>query len=176
MANPFVHCELSADDVDAARKFYGELFDWKIGPADPTMGDYAMIDVGSTMSGGGLTKKMTPGQPTAWLTYVQVDSVKDTMAKAVAAGATAVVAFQEIGPMGAIGVFVDPQGAALGVWELGEAAKQAAAEKAKPKKVAKKVVKKVATKPAAKKVVKVAKKAAKKPPKAKTKAKKKSKK
>src|SRR5258706_3471345 len=100
------------------------------------MGDYAMIDVGSKTSGGGLTKKMMPGQPTAWLSYVEVASVKKTMAKAEKAGAKAVLPFQEIGGMGAIGVFVDPQGAALGVWERSKPAKKAT------KKVAKKKAKK----------------------------------
>jgi predicted enzyme related to lactoylglutathione lyase len=132
MGNPFVHCELSADDVGAARKFYSKVFDWKIGPADPKMGDYAMIDVGSKTSGGGLTKKMMPGQPTAWLSYVEVASVKKTMAKAEKAGAKALVPFQKIGEMGAIGIFMDPQGAALGLWEKGKPAKKAA-KKAKKK-------------------------------------------
>ncbi len=132
MGNPFVHCELSADDVGAARKFYSRVFDWKIGRADPKMGDYAMIDVGSKTSGGGLTKKMMPGQPTAWLNYVEVASVKKTMAKAEKAGAKALVPFQEIGEMGAIGIFMDPQGAALGVWEKGKPAKKVA-KKAKKK-------------------------------------------
>jgi len=131
MGNSFVHCELSADDVAAARKFYTKVFAWKIGPADPKMGDYAMIDVGSKTSGGGLTKKMMPGQPTAWLTYVEVDSVKKTMARAQKAGATPVVPFQSLGEMGAIGVFMDPQGATLGLWERGKPAKKVAKKTAK---------------------------------------------
>jgi len=134
MGNPFVHCELSADDVGGARKFYSKVFDWKIGPPDPKMGDYALIDVSSKTSGGGLTKKMMPGQPTAWLSYVEVASVKKTMAKAEKAGAKAVVPFQPIGAMGAIGIFMDPQGAALGLWERGKPAKKAAKKKAKKKK------------------------------------------
>jgi len=134
MGNPFVHCELSAEDVGAARKFYSKLFDWKIGPPMPEMGDYAMIDVGSKTSGGGLMKKMNPEQPTAWLNYVEVASVKRTMAKAEKAGAKAVVAFQPVGQMGAFGVFIDPQGAALGVYERGKPAKKAAKKKAKKKK------------------------------------------
>jgi predicted enzyme related to lactoylglutathione lyase len=134
MGNPFVHCELSAEDVGAARKFYSKLFDWKIGPPMPDKGDYAMIDVGSKTSGGGLMKKMSPEQPTAWLNYVEVASVKRTMAKAEKAGAKAVVPFQSIGEMGAFGVFIDPQGAALGLWERGKPAKKAAKKKAKKKK------------------------------------------
>jgi predicted enzyme related to lactoylglutathione lyase len=134
MGNAFVHCELSAEDVGAARKFYSKVFDWKIGPPDPQMGDYALINVGSKTSGGGLTKKMSPEQPTAWLNYVEVASVKRTMAKAEKAGAKAVVPFQAIGKMGAIGIFMDPQGAALGLWERGKPAKKAAKKKAKKKK------------------------------------------
>jgi uncharacterized protein len=132
MGNLFVHFELAADDVDAARKFYTKIFDWKIGPADPKMGNYAMINLGSKTTAGGLTRKMMPGQPTAWLSYVEVASVKKTMAKAEKAGAKALVAFQEIGPgLGAVGVFVDPQGAPLGVWERGKPVKKAARKKAK---------------------------------------------
>jgi predicted enzyme related to lactoylglutathione lyase len=129
--NAFVHTELSADDVGAAKKFYKKLFDWKLEDAGPEMGNYTMIDVGRRMSGGGLTGKMMPSQPTAWLPYVEVESVKKTMAKAVKAGAKAVVPFQEIGGMGAIGVFVDPQGATLGVWELAKKPAKKAKKKSK---------------------------------------------
>ncbi len=145
MGNAFVHCELSADDVGAARKFYTKIFDWKIGPSLPEMGDYAIIDVGSKTSGGGLTKTMMPGQPTAWLTYVEVASVKKTMAKARQAGATVVVAYQEIGPKGAIGIFMDPQGAALGLWERGKPVKAPTTQAAK--KPAKKAAKKAGKTP-----------------------------
>jgi predicted enzyme related to lactoylglutathione lyase len=30
MANPFVHVELNTTDLDKAKKFYGQLFDWKL--------------------------------------------------------------------------------------------------------------------------------------------------
>ena len=132
--NAFVHCELSADDVGAAKKFYKKLFDWKLSDMGPEMGNYTLIDVGKKTSGGGMTKKMMPGQPTAWLSYVVVDSVRKTMAKAEKAGAKAVVPFQEIGGMGAIGIFVDPQGAALGVWERTEPGKKKGKKKHKKKK------------------------------------------
>jgi predicted enzyme related to lactoylglutathione lyase len=152
MGNPFVHFEISAGDVDAARAFYTQVFDWKIGPPDPQMGDYALIDFGLEGSTGGLTKKMMPEQPTAWLSYVEVASVKDTMAKAEGAGAKAILPFQEIGPMGAIGIFMDPQGAAVGIWERGPMAPAKKVVAKVPKKSVKKPVKMSAKKPAAKKV------------------------
>jgi uncharacterized protein len=148
MGNAFVHTELSVDDVAAAKNFYKALFDWKLNDLGPSMGNYTMIDLGSKTSGGGITPKMSPTQPTAWLSYVEVDSVKTTIAKAEKAGATIVLPYQEIGEMGAIGVFVDPQGATLGVWEKKQAApKKLAAKRAVAKKpTAKKSVKKPAKK------------------------------
>src|SRR5450755_2701705 len=114
MPNPFAHIELSTDDVKKAKKFYQAVFAWKLNDM-PAMA-YTMIDVGGGV-GGGMQKKPMPEAPTAWLPYVQVDDVKATMAKAIKGGGSAVLPFQEIGDMGAIGIFVDPAGAMLGVWE-----------------------------------------------------------
>ena len=44
MANPFVHVELHTQDPQAAKKFYEELFDWKLEDV-PEM-NYTVIDVG----------------------------------------------------------------------------------------------------------------------------------
>jgi predicted enzyme related to lactoylglutathione lyase len=136
MANPFAHIELSTDDVEAAKKFYKSLFGWKL--KDMKEQDYTMIDVGGG-TGGGMMKKQMPQQPTMWMPYVQVGSVKKIVEKAKQAGATAMVEYQPIGEMGAIGVLMDPAGAAFGVWEMGKPApKRASAKKAPAKKKKKK--------------------------------------
>ncbi len=127
MGNPFVHLDLSTDDPAAAKKFYKSVFDWKFRDF-PDM-NWSGIDVGQGV-GGGLGGKQMPTQPTAWTAYVDVTDVKKTIAKAEKAGATVVVPFMQVGDMGALGVFVDPQGATIGVWQ--SAPKQA------PKKAAKK--------------------------------------
>jgi uncharacterized protein len=139
MGNSFVHMELSTDDVGAAKKFYKKVFDWKLSQLGPEMGNYTVIDTGSKTSGGGMAKKMMPGQPTAWLVYAEVDSVKKTIGKAEKAGAKIVLPFHQIGDMGAIGVFVDPTGASFGVWEK-------AKKKGSKKKAARKAAKKSARK------------------------------
>jgi hypothetical protein len=125
MPNAFVHIELNTDDVAAAKKFYKSLFQWKIGPMAP---GYLGVDVGKG-TGGGMQKKTMPEAPTSWLPYVEVDDVKKTIAKAKKLGAKIMVEHMAIGDMGAIGVFVDPTGAGLGVWELAKKP----AKKAKPK-------------------------------------------
>ena len=142
--NFFAHLELSTDDVAAARKFYKEIFAWKFQQLGPDMGNYVMIDVGQKGQGGGLTPKMMPNQPTGWLPYVEVADVKKTVAKAEKAGAKIILPYQEIGDMGAVGVFVDPTGGTIGVWA--KAAPKKAAKKAAPKKAAKKAAPKKAAK------------------------------
>jgi uncharacterized protein len=153
MPNPFAHIELTTDDLKAAQKFYSKVFAWKLSEM-PGM-NYTMIDVGGG-TGGGMQMKPMPEAPTGWMPYVQVDDVKATVAKATKAGATAMLPYQEIGEMGAIGVFADPNGAVIGVWEAkqgapaAEPAKKAAAKKAPARKApARKVP---AKKAAAKKV------------------------
>jgi uncharacterized protein len=131
MANAFVHIELSTDDIAKAKKFYKSLFDWKL--TDMPDKGYTMINVGKG-TGGGMMKKQMPEQPTMWLPYVQVDSVKKAVTKAKKAGAAVMVEYQSIGEMGAIGVLADPTGAAFGVWEMGKAAARPAKKAAKKKK------------------------------------------
>jgi uncharacterized protein len=146
MTNPFCHIELSTDDTKAAKAFYKKMFDWKF--QDTPMGGpvpYIMIQTGQKDVGGGIGPKNMPGQPTAWLAYVTVPSVKKAIAKAEKLGAQVFVPYQSIGAMGAIGVFADPTGGAIGVWEPGAPAPKKAAKKG-AKKAAKKAAKKVAKK------------------------------
>ena len=139
MGNAFVHIELTTDDVSAAKQFYKSLFDWKLKDA-PEM-SYTMVDVGKG-TGGGMMKKPMPQAPTAWTPYVEVADVVKTLDKARNAGAQVIVERQEIGQgMGAFGIFMDPAGAVLGVYEM--APKKPAARKAKRKPAA---AKKKATK------------------------------
>jgi predicted enzyme related to lactoylglutathione lyase len=126
MPNPFAHIELTTDDLKAAQKFYSKVFAWKLSEM-PGM-SYTMIDVAGG-TGGGMQTRPMPEAPTGWMPYVQVDNVKATVAKATKAGAKAILPYQEIGDMGALGVFADPQGAMIGVWEAKQqapAAKKAA--------------------------------------------------
>ena len=140
MGNPFVHLDLAADDLAAAKKFYKSVFDWKF--RDMPEMNWSGIDVGKG-TGGGIGGKNMPDQPTAWTAYVEVASVKKAIEKAAKAGAQIIVPYQEVGAMGALGIFVDPQGATLGVWETRPApkARTAPARKAASRSKAKKAKK-----------------------------------
>ncbi len=131
MANPFAHIELTTGDLGAAKKFYKKLFDWKL--TDEPMGPgmvYTMIAPGKG-PGGGMQAKPMPEAPVTWLPYVEVESVKKTLAKAEKGGAKVVLPMMDIGKNGIIGVFADPTGALLGVWAKAKPAKKGAKKGAK---------------------------------------------
>jgi hypothetical protein len=164
MPNPFAHLELTTDDLKAAQTFYTKVFGWKLNEM-PGM-NYTMIDVGGSGVGGGMQSKPMPEAPTGWMPYVQVESVKASVDRAIKAGATATLPYQEIGDMGAIGIFSDPTGCSIGVWEAKQApaAKPVPAKKASAKKAsAKKAPAKKAPAPAKKTPAKKAPAPAKKP-------------
>jgi predicted enzyme related to lactoylglutathione lyase len=116
MPNPFVHVELNTTDVPKAKSFYGSLFDWKL--QDVPMGDmtYTTIAVGGG-TGGGIMQHPMPGQPSFWLSYVNVDNLRATTAKAKSLGATIIVDGKVVEGMGSLSIITDPTGAVLGLWE-----------------------------------------------------------
>jgi uncharacterized protein len=117
MANPFVHIELNTTDVDKAKDFYRQLFDWKLtdmelGPS----GTYTMIDVGEG-TGGGLLKNPEPGMPSFWLSYVLVDDIKAATKKAKSLGAKIFKDSIAVADMGWLSIVTDPTGATFGLWQ-----------------------------------------------------------
>ena len=117
MANPFIHVELNTTDVDKAKTFYSQLFDWELedmqmGPS----GTYTVIKVGDG-TGGGLLKNPMPGVPSFWLAYVLVDDIGVATKKAASLGAKIVKDSIEVPDMGWLSIIQDPTGAALGLWQ-----------------------------------------------------------
>ena len=115
MSNPFIHLELHTDNTTASQTFYSQLFAWKFEDMPGDM-PYSLIKVGEGV-GGGMMAKPSPDTPTMWMPYVLVGSVEDTLSKAHSLGARIVTKLTPIPSMGAYGVFIDPQGACIGVLE-----------------------------------------------------------
>lgn len=125
MGNPFVHVELTTNDVDKAKSFYSALFDWKledmqIGPGHT----YTMIRVGEG-TGGGMMKipapaaptASSPAIPTAWMPYVLVDDIKAATNKAKSLGAMVCKDITEVPNAGSFSIIQDPAGAVIGLWQ-----------------------------------------------------------
>ncbi len=110
----FVWYDLLTTNLDAARAFYGALFDWDIKPHGP---DYTMIHVGGVGCGGIVGLDPSHGVPSHWTPYVSVDDLAGTLDKVRANGGQ--VHMQHHAPgVGEFAVIADRQGAALSVIQL----------------------------------------------------------
>lgn len=118
MANPFVHIELQTKDLQRAKTFYQDLFDWSYDelPAPGPAGTYTMINTGS-QPGGGMFTNPEPKVPPHWLVYVGVDDIRAKTDQARELGATIAQDVLEVGEHGWLSVIIDPTGAALGLWQ-----------------------------------------------------------
>ena len=110
--------ELSSPDLDASEAFYQELFGWETEfRADPEKtGGYRTITLDGK-SVGGLAPIMSEGQPPAWATYIYVTDADETVGKVKDAGGQAITDIIAVLDLGRMCVFMDPTGAAFGIWQ-----------------------------------------------------------
>ncbi len=109
-----MHVELVSKEPEKTKKFYNQVFGWKFQEL-PEM-NYSMVDR-QEVPGAGL-RPPQQGEGPGTLSYIQVDSLEDTLAKAKAAGAHVLVANQEVPNMGWMAVFVAPGGVVQGIWKV----------------------------------------------------------
>jgi predicted enzyme related to lactoylglutathione lyase len=107
--------DLATSDVAAARAFYSDLFGW-VGEADPAAGGYEVFHRdGAAVCGIG--PLMRPDQPTVWTTYFATGDADATAATIEANGGKTLMAPFDIMGQGRMGIFMDPAGAAFGIWQ-----------------------------------------------------------
>jgi len=112
--------DLSAPDLDAAVEFYGGLFGWEAPVqenAEQTGGYRQALLRGQPVAG--LMPLMQEGQPVAWSTYVSVADADVATAHVSEGGGTVIVEPMDVLELGRMAVFLDPTGAAFGVWQPG---------------------------------------------------------
>ena len=112
MPHPVIHAEIRSADPDATRKFYADLFDWKVASEGGLPG-YTFIDTGVE---GGTFVAIGPrqGSEDEVLFFVAVEDVVATLQRAEDLGGTIVQSAQEV-PGTTFGVFADAQGHRVGV-------------------------------------------------------------
>ena len=108
--------DLASPDVAASVAFYSGLFGWNANDLGPEAGNYHMCDLDG-LNVAGIGPIMMPGQPPAWLSYVNVADADATVAKVTAAGGTVFAGPIDVMEAGRMAVFADPTGAALGIWQ-----------------------------------------------------------
>ena len=127
MAGPaIVHIEFKSSDFARTSAFYAKLFDWQT--QSNASGSYMKFDGSDGPSGGWVRADLvqSPG-PIAYLT---VDDLAAKMDAVEEAGGRVLVRSLPFAGGGEIGLFADPDGNVLGLWQRknggGEAAKPAA--------------------------------------------------
>lgn len=113
-AHPIVHVEIPALDQEQSASFYRELFGWQI-ESYPEM-EYVMFQPGEG-PGGGLPKANGMLQAGQVLVHVGTDDVDASLAKATSLGASVSVPKTEIPGIGWFGIFTDPSGNRIALYQ-----------------------------------------------------------
>jgi uncharacterized protein len=118
MGRPVVHFEIMGRDGEALKRYYAELFEWKINSNNPM--NYGVVtreenldDDGVGIGGGvGGVPEGYAGHVTV---YVQVPDVGASLAKAESLGGKRVMGPDKVMEGLVIGLFTDPEGHTIGV-------------------------------------------------------------
>ena len=113
--HPIVHVEFSANDRQAAGKFYSDVFGWEVQQM-PEM-NYAMFSAGV---GGGLNPVGDNNPAGTTLVHIGTDDIEATLAKIAAHGGKMTVPKTEIPGMGWFAIFNDPTGNTIGLYQAKE--------------------------------------------------------
>jgi predicted enzyme related to lactoylglutathione lyase len=109
--------DLVTEDLEAARRFYGELFGWSFEPAATRDGRPYVVARSRKVLVAGIVQIARPADHviySRWLPYASVKDVDASVAKATAEGATVVAAARDVG-FGRVAVIVDAEGAVMGL-------------------------------------------------------------
>lgn len=108
------HVDIPVADAAAAQVFYGRLFGWEMAEL-PGFEGYPMWRAPNEVSGGGLAPREDGfTQPRS---YVEVDSIDETLALAVENGGEVIMAKAPISETSWWAVFADPDGNHIGLFE-----------------------------------------------------------
>jgi uncharacterized protein len=110
------HIEFPADDVERAKRFYGELFGWQFGEISGYDG-YFMFNTGPTDAIGGAIGKRNESVPESVRMYVETDSIDELLPRVPEMGGTVVIEKTDIPGQGWYAVIRDPEGNELGLYE-----------------------------------------------------------
>lgn len=106
--------ELQARDLDAAKKFYAPLFDWRLKESP----DYTEMHLGENAVGGMMPSQAPPEVPSHWLPYFAVDDCDASAAQAGSLGGTLIVPPMDVPNVGRFAAIQDPQGAVFAIIRL----------------------------------------------------------
>jgi predicted enzyme related to lactoylglutathione lyase len=120
-----VHFDVPTDDIERARKFYIELFGWKIEKPPGPM-EYYFIETadekGEKGIAGGMGKRGAPEQRIT--NYIGVPSVDEYMEKVKSLGGKVLQEKMAVPGWGYLAVCMDTEGNTFGLWQEDKEAKE----------------------------------------------------
>ncbi len=116
MSKPVSYIELHTSDPAKAKSFYGQLFSWRFEELQIPGMQYASIKTGGELQGG-VMKSEDLKAPPMWLSYLTVESLDATVAKAKSLGGSILKGRTEVPGEGFFAVIADPTGGTIALWE-----------------------------------------------------------
>lgn len=125
MKNPVVHFEMPAKDKDRVKKFYENVFGWKMIQTGPEMGNYIMAQTTTTddtgmpvspgaINGGFFESSDEVNKPSV---VISVPNLEESMADVVKSGGKIFGVPMEIPHVGKFCAFEDSEGNRVGMLE-----------------------------------------------------------
>ncbi|MET1008393.1 MAG: VOC family protein [Propionibacteriaceae bacterium] len=127
MSHPVVHFEIIGTAPDKLRDYYGGLFGWQFDTPSPVAGEvsdgdqYGFLELVTAPDGSGIRGGVGggPGRTPHSIFYVAVPDVEAALTRAEELGGS-----RTLGPVTSpnglvIGQFLDPEGTAIGVAQVG---------------------------------------------------------
>ncbi|MDN3357735.1 VOC family protein [Actinomadura sp. DC4] len=116
MTPPFVFMDLRTADADVSRRFYTDLFGWRVADV-PAGAEPVPMFVDADGAWGGLTRLAADDdRRPQWVPYVSVTDLEDAAKRATDLGARVVRPRVDL-PVGSVTVIEDPAGATVALWE-----------------------------------------------------------
>lgn len=116
------HFDISADDVQRARKFYEKLFGWKIYKYPHSPDEYYFVEttnlIGEKGLSGGIAKRMKPTQGIT--NYIEVESIDDSIEQVRKLGGKIIKTKTKIPTAGYIASCIDSEGNSFGLLQVEE--------------------------------------------------------
>ncbi|MEU6403076.1 VOC family protein [Streptomyces sp. NPDC046985] len=104
-------------DVEAGKRFYGELFGWSFEEKREYGGSVLARLEGKPVAA--LTRKADGRMPTEWTVYFSAPDARALSARVRERGGQILGEARRVGPYGAFLLAADPQGAVFGLWQPG---------------------------------------------------------
>ncbi|CAL9450626.1 VOC family protein [Streptomyces sp. enrichment culture] len=103
-------------DLEAGKRFYGELFGWTFTDSGETYGPYATA-LSDGLRVAGLAPKRDGRMPTAWGVYLATADAVGLAARVREAGGQIITEPMRVGAAGITALAADPGGAVFGIWQ-----------------------------------------------------------